>query len=133
MSRESTYSGKMGSWQRLIAPLLENLLGLPHMEPFRAKLAAIYGRAVEIGTQQAALTAGKQELSQELQTLMADGERLAGTIRKCLREHYGPKAEKLAAYGLRPFRGRKLKNDPEPLPLPVGTAPSPALDSDSHR
>jgi hypothetical protein len=132
MSTENTYSGKLGSWQRLIVPLLENPPGLSHMEPFRAKLAALFTRAVEIGSQQAALTAGKQELSQELQTLMADGERLAGAIRKCLREHYGPKAEKLAAYGLQPFRGRKLKNDPELPPLPVGAA-SPALDPDSHR
>jgi hypothetical protein len=111
MSKETTYAGKLGSWQRLVVQLLENLPALLHLEPFRVKLEAIFSRAVEIGKQQAALTADKQELSKEFQGLVSDGERLAGVVRKGLREHYGPKSEKLAAFGLQPFRGRKPKDD----------------------
>lgn len=35
-------------------------------------------------------------------------------LRASVKEHYGPKAEKLTEFGVQPFRGRKLK-----LELPV--------------
>jgi hypothetical protein len=120
MSKETTYAGKLGSWQQLVVQLLQSLPGLIHLEPFRIKLEAILARAVDIGQQQTALTADKQELSKDLQGLISDGERLAGVVRKSLREHYGFKSEKLAAFGMQPFRGRKAKDDKEtPAPAPV--------------
>lgn len=47
---------------------------------------------------------------------MVRGQRLAGVLRKAIREHYGPQAEQLVAFGLQPFRGRKPRAE-EPPPV----------------
>ena len=110
MSQETTYAGIRGEWQALIAPLAEKPPGLEHLEPFRAKLETTLNQAVDLTKQQAALAANKQELSKELQALMADGQRVAVLLRKGLKQQFGPKAEQLTAFKVQPFRGRKAKD-----------------------
>jgi hypothetical protein len=60
--------------------------------------------------------------------LTSESERLATGVWNLLREHYGIRSEKLAEFGMQPFRGRTRKAAPEP-PGPVGvpapTGPSP--------
>ncbi len=74
---------------------------------------------------QASLKASKQELSKRLATLLLEGERLAAAIEKLLTEHYGLRSEKLAQFGLQPFRGRPGNTQPGPEP----PAPGPELTS----
>lgn len=116
MVKETTYTGKLGSWQRLLTTLLANIGALAHMEVPRAKLEGLLLRGLEIAKQQAALTASKQELSKELQGIIDDGERTATALRVLLKEHYGPRSERLAEFGIRPFRGRTRKEKPLPPP-----------------
>ncbi len=116
MSEETTYAGIRGEWQDLITPLADKPPGLEPLEPFRAKLDGFLGRAVDITKQQAALSASKQELSKELRTVMENGQRVAALLRKGLKEALGPKAEQLTAFQVQPFRGRKVKNVPQPAP-----------------
>ncbi len=116
MGKERTYLGKLGSWQRLITTLLANIEALAHMEVPRAKLEALLAQAVEIAKQQGALTASKQELSKQLQEIITDGERTATALRVLLKEHYGPRSERLAEFGIQPFRGRPRKEKPLPFP-----------------
>jgi hypothetical protein len=134
MAKETTYAGVLGDLQRFIGPLQANISELPHLEAPRAKLAALLARAQELVTQQRSLTAAKQETSQELKTLVVESQRLANAMRAMIREHFGIRAEKLAEFGLQPFRGRTRKagstpgqpasaDQSKPAPQPVSPDP----------
>lgn len=116
MVKETTYTGKLGSWQRLLTTLLDNIGGLAHMEVPRAKLERLLAQGLEIAKQQAALAASKQELSRQLQEVISDGERAATALRVLLKEYYGPRSEKLVEFGIQPFRGRTRREKPAPFP-----------------
>ena len=131
MAKQTTHVGKQGVWQRLLAPLMDIPTGLGHLVPFRDKLVVILGRVVDLTRQQAALAADKQEVSQEIEELMAAGDRLASVIQKSIKEHYGPFSEQLTAYGLQPFRGRP--RHPEAPPPPPEAAAPPAADPEADR
>lgn len=125
MLREKTYTGMLGRWQRLLAPLGANLAELAHLELPHGKLQALLARALEINQQQAALTASKQEMSRQLKQIMGEGERLATLLLMAVKEHYGIRAEKLAEFGLQPFRGRPRTAKPAPeTPDPAPPVPS---------
>jgi hypothetical protein len=125
MLQERTYTGMMGSVQRLITALEANGSELPHLEGARQRLANLLVQAQENAKTQAALTASKQETSKQLRTLITESQRVANAVRALLKEHYGLRSEKLAEFGLQPFRGRTRKVKPaapEP-PVPPPTAP----------
>lgn len=115
MAKETTYQGKRGFWQRLSTALLANS-ELGHLEVQRANLMALYDQALEITKEQGALTASKQDLSKRLQVVMEEGERLATVLRLAVKAHYGIRSEKLAEFGLQPFRGKARKQKPLPPP-----------------
>ena len=117
MAQDQSYSDMLGTWQRLLQAFVANTGDLAHLEVPRAKLATLYTNAVGITTQQAALKASKQDSSQQIKQIAADGRRLASLLRSGVKEHYGPKAEKLTEFGMQPFRGRKAKV-PAPAPPP---------------
>lgn len=126
MARETTYAGKVGGLTRFTKALAANAEELPHLEGARVRLETMLGEIQETASQQAVLVASKQETSKKLKTLVIESERLATGIRKILIERYGLRSEKLAEFGLQPFRGRKVKEEtPEtPEPPAVPTAPS---------
>jgi septal ring factor EnvC (AmiA/AmiB activator) len=123
-TKESTQKGRLEEWERLIQRMAANAQDLAHLEAARARLEGMLNEAREAAAQQAAHTAGKQESTQKLKVLQVEGERLATVLRGAVKQHYGIRSEKLAEFGLKPFRGRK-KNDglgarggksPEPQP-----------------
>ena len=126
MSRETTNAGKLGKLQRLSAALSANDGDLPNLGGSIAQLAALVTQAQEAAKQQAALTAGKQEASKQLKTFLTEGERLANVLQLAVKQHYGIRSEKLAEFGVQPFRGRsKAKPIPEiPQPTPPPVTPS---------
>jgi hypothetical protein len=94
---------------------------LPHASRKNARASGLRIRASAqetwaFATQQAALTASRQDLSQQMKTLILEGQRVMAVLRVSLKDHYGPRSEKLAEFGLQPFRGRKPKAKPEPEP-----------------
>ena len=126
--QETTNAGKLGSLVRLSAALNANAPDLSHLEGIRARFEKLLWDAQETDKQQSDFTASKQEASKRLNTQLNEAMRLASGLRKLLEENYGVRAEKLAEYGLQPFRGRKLKvGTPEPPQKPeppaVPTAP----------
>ena len=132
MAQETTYAGKLGGLTRLSTALAANTSELAHLEGPRGRLAQILAEALEVAKQQAAFTASKQEATKRLQALISDGERVAEGIRKFLKEHYGLRSEKLAEYGLQPFRGRTRKVSREKRPeTPDSTKPTPAPPAES--
>lgn len=126
MARETTYAGKVGGLTRFTKALAANAAELPHLEGARIRLETMLGEVQETASQQAVLVASKQETSKRLKTLIIEAERLASGMRKILTERYGLRSEKLAEFGLQPFRGRKAKEEtPEtPEPPAVPAAPS---------
>jgi len=113
MAKETTYRGMWGDWQSLAAKLEANREDLGHLEPLRLKLVALGSQALGVNQQQDAVKASKQELSKQLRQLAAEGNRLATLLRAGVKEHYGIREEKIAEFGLQPFRGRKAKTAPE--------------------
>jgi hypothetical protein len=100
-------------WRRLLPPLETHAGDLPHLEPLCGKLKGTLERAEEIVQRQAALEAERQELTREFGSLRDEGDRTAALLRAGVSEHYGPDSERLAAFGMQPFRGRKRKAVPE--------------------
>jgi hypothetical protein len=127
-----------GDWQGLLGKVAANIGALPQLEPFRVKLIAVLAQALGINQQQEAMRASKQEASKQLRQLAAEGNRLAALMRAAIKEHYGIREEKIAEFGLQPFRGRKAKlaaggpasqppspQSPETHTLPAPTDPKP--------
>jgi chromosome segregation ATPase len=123
----TTNEAVMGNLQQLLAKLEANKADLPQLEISITKLGTVMARVMEVSKQQGALTASKQAASKELQTLLNEGQRLANAMRALVKENYGIRSEKLAEFGLQPFRGRvRTVKSPTPAPeSPPGT-PTPA-------
>jgi hypothetical protein len=113
MSKETTYKGKVEGWERLSERLTANAGELAHLETSRAKLEGMMTQARQIAAAQAAQTAAKQQASQAMKTVIAEGDRLASVLLASIKEHFGPRSEKVAEFGAKPFRGRKKKVAPE--------------------
>lgn len=101
-------------WRQLIPPLVANALDIPHLDTPRTQLELIITQTGDLLSQQADLAASKQEISRRLQTLVSDGRQLAAFLRAGVRQRYGNRSEKLAAFHLKPFRGRKAVRPAEP-------------------
>ena len=114
MAREKTYNGVLGRWEKLNQMLEANKDDLPGLETARQDLAKVLTQALEAAKRQAVHTAGKQEASKVLKGLITEGERIATMLWQGLRIRYGIRSEKLAEFGLQPFRGRPRKAKPAP-------------------
>ncbi|HVS00965.1 MAG TPA: hypothetical protein VMW27_30375 [Thermoanaerobaculia bacterium] len=127
MSKETTYSGVLGDLRRLQRAMAANSTDLAHLEGPRVKFDEALDQAQEIVKHQAALTASKQEASKQLRTIVVEAQRQGNILRLSLKSHYGIRSEKLAEFGLRPFRGRKVKAEiPEIEKNPPAAPDSPA-------
>jgi hypothetical protein len=127
MANETTYKGKLGDWEQLTTMLAENSTELPHLEASRLKLEEFLKQGLDIAAKQAMLRADKQDASQQMKALISNGQRLTKLLRLAVKEHYGIRSEKLTAYGMQPFRGRKAKAKPEPTEPPAPPAPAEPL------
>ena len=132
MGNETTYSGVLGSLGRLSTALDANAADLAYLDGTRLRLSKILGDIKGVAQQQAALTASKQDASKQLRSLLVEAQRLAAGMTKFLQQNYGTRSEKLAEFGLQPFRGRKPRTPktPEP-PIPSTPAPAPAAGADT--
>ena len=123
MSKETTNAGKIGFLQRLQGTLDANAAELQHLDMSRLKFGALLGQIMEIDKQQAALKASLLQSVKELKGLIVEALRLATVLRLSIKEHYGIRAEKVAEFGIQPFRGRSRKVKPEePLPTPESSS-----------
>ena len=128
MSKETTNAGKLGKLQRLSTALNANGGDLPHLEGSRAQFVALLTQAQEAAMEQSAFTASKQEASQRLKAFLIESARLANVLQLAVKQHYGIRSEKLAEFGLQPFRGRKVSPAPELKPRPGVEAKSPVFE-----
>ena len=107
MAGEKTYSGILGDLLRFQASMEPKLGEIPHLGPSRAILGEILGQLQDLVRRQSAVMTEKQNLSQQIQAVISDGQRLATVLRKGLQHHYGIRSEELTQFGLQPFRGRR--------------------------
>lgn len=123
----NTTGQTLSGWQELTSSLSANSADVPHLEGHRTHLADLLKQAQDLTTQQAALTANKQEVTKKLQEIMDEGKKVASFLRAGVRQRYGRRAEKLIELGLRPFRGlRRKETDPStPEVNPPSTTPPP--------
>ena len=121
----------LGSLQRLHSKLEANSADLAHLEGSRVKLGTVLTRLDELGKQQSAMTASKQAATKEKQSLLIEGKRLGTGLRAMVREHYGPRSEKLAEFDLQPFRGRKVKVPAAETPGTPATPGTPSTPTPS--
>lgn len=124
MKKEKSVQGRMGKLQRLLARLNGNREELDHLEPTRVRFETMLAQIAEAADRQAQYTAGKQEASRQLQIFLTEGERLATILTLGVKQHYGIRAEKLADFGVQPFRGRRIQKSSAPEPEP--STPEPA-------
>ncbi len=61
-------------------------------------------------------TASKQEATRKRNEMLAEGSRVATALRKTLRDHLGPDNERLAQFGIKPFRSKKRAKKPAEPP-----------------
>ena len=127
---KSRYADHIKEWEEMSTSLLPSATEAPQIEIQRAALQKMLEQARDLTTRQAMFQAQKQEVSNELGTLMQEGKRLASVLRATVKQHYGIRNEKLIQFGLQPFRGRKAKatppdGSPEPVPNPA-PKPSPS-------
>jgi hypothetical protein len=124
MTKESTYKGKFGDWDRLNTMLTANAADLAHLEPLRVQLVASLAQGQAQAAQQAVHTAAKQDSSQQLRSTVIEGDRLANLLRKALQQHYGIRSEKLVEFGVKTFRGRvRAKKVENPTPSTPSATP----------
>ncbi|MFL6232716.1 MAG: hypothetical protein ACJ76N_06245 [Thermoanaerobaculia bacterium] len=127
----NTTGETLSGWQELASSLSANAAEVPHLEGHRTRLADLLKQAQDLTTQQAALTASKQEVSKKLQGVMDEGKTVASFLRAGVRQHFGKRAEKMVEFGMRPFRGlrRKTETDPStPETKPPAVTPPPAVN-----
>src|SRR4051794_31361903 len=133
-SQKTRYADHVTEWEDLTTAMAAHAAELPQLEIQRAALAKLLERARILTVQQADFQAQKQEVSKELQATVHEGIKLATVLRVSLKQHYGSQSEKLAAFKLQPFRGRKAKPAETPAPAPqpepqASLAPTPPAAS----
>jgi hypothetical protein len=120
MAREPQYGVTLNGWERLLISLETNKNDFPQLETYRVLLATALQQVRETSAEQAALAASKQDATQRLQKLIADGRKLATLLRTALRQQYGNRSEKLVEFDLQPLRARTR-------PVAAGTKPAPTV------
>src|SRR6185295_7067954 len=111
--KQKTFKTKLGDMRRLLAPLTANSAELWHLEATRARFAELLAEAEDAANRQGVHTAAKQDASLQLRVALSECDRLANILRLAVKQHYGIRSEKLAEFGLQPFRGRKTTPDAE--------------------
>lgn len=103
-------SPTLGDWLNLVELVAaDDIVKQPPLDQFHAKLRQSVEELQSLLVERDSYEAQKQEASRKIQALLDQGRRQATVLRVSLREHYGPRSEKLAAFGIQPFRGRKPK------------------------
>ncbi|HYU35530.1 MAG TPA: hypothetical protein VEW48_25530 [Thermoanaerobaculia bacterium] len=103
---------------------------LSHMAPLLERVDATLTELTGLSTQQASLTASKQDSTKRLEEVSRVAARLLTFIDAGIRQHYGTRSEKLVEFGQQPFRsqprirvvgvdGKPLKPAPAPAEPPL--------------
>ncbi len=118
MSKSNAYGETVNGWGELLTALEENSGDLPQLEIPRQRLQTLVDQIQGFTAEQAALTASRQQATERVYFLLAQGRKLATVLRSSVREHYGNRSQKVAEFGLQPLHTRSRSTDDNPLPPP---------------
>jgi hypothetical protein len=118
MSKSNSYAETVNGWEELLTALGENGGDLLQLEIPRQRLQALVDQIKGFAAEQAALTASRQQATERVNFLLAQGRKLATVLRTSVREHYGNRSQKVAEFGLQPLHTRSRRADDNPLPPP---------------
>lgn len=104
----------------LFSALEANAADLGHLAGSRDKLGSLLEQFQELLLQQQLATAAKLEISRQVQQVQRTATTLILLLRRSVQEHYGTRSDKLAAFGVQPFRGRqRVAATPTVVPPPT--------------
>jgi hypothetical protein len=104
----------------MFSALEANAADLGHLAGSREKLGALLEQFRELLVQQQLATAAKLEISRQVQQVQRAATTLLLLLRRSVQEHYGTRNDKLAAFGVQPFRGRqRVAETPTVVPPPA--------------
>ena len=107
-------------WALQVSAIAANTTDLSHLAAHGVRLGEVLVLARELTTEQANLTAKKQDVSKRLQAVMDEGRKLSAFLKVGVKQFYGNRSEKLVEFGLQPFRSRprtQLLFGPDGKPL----------------
>jgi hypothetical protein len=115
----STQADVVAEGERLASALKLNSADLAHLQGSCVKLESYVQEMQELMVQQDTLTSEKQGVSGRLQQVTLATTRLIHFLRNGVKEHYGPRNEKVSQFGLIPFRGRPRSEEGLTPPPPA--------------
>ena len=118
MSKPKSYAETVNGFEELLTALQENSGDLPQLDLPRQRLQTILNQLRAFTTEQAAFTASRQQATERVYFLLAQGRKLATVLRTSVREHYGNRSQKVVEFGLQPLHTRSRSTDDNPLPPP---------------
>jgi hypothetical protein len=107
-------------WRKVSGSTAANASDLPQTAIPLAALNKVLAEVDRIVVDQGAFQASKQQSSQRLKTLLAQGNQLTDVLKTLIKQHYGSGSDKLVEFGIQPFRTRPK---PTVVPPPVTTPP----------
>jgi hypothetical protein len=105
----------------MLSGLEANAADLGHLAGSRDKLGVLLEEFSELLSQQQQATAAKLEVSRQVQQVQRAATTLILLLRRSVQEHYGSRSDKLAAFGVQPFRGRRRVAETPPAVVPLPT------------
>lgn len=87
-----------------------------HLASSHVKLQGLLAEIQKLFTRRDFYQARKQEATRKAHARIRQAKATANLLRKGLAEHYGADNEQLAAFNIKPFRGRKRPKKPEGSP-----------------
>jgi hypothetical protein len=118
MPKSNSFAETVNGWGELLTALEANSGDLTQLDLPRQRLQVIMDQIRSFTTEQAALTAGRQQATERVYFLLTQGRKLATVLRTSVREHYGNRSQKVAEFGLQPLRPRSRRPEDNPLPQP---------------
>lgn len=115
-------------WTRLATMVAANEADLAHLESHRRQLVSEVEGLQEALARQATHKAEFQQATRDLEGHLRRGKDVSTRMRDGIRMTYGRRAEKLAAFGLQPYRARTQDTETKPQPSEASPTPAPAAD-----
>jgi hypothetical protein len=119
-----TQNETLGDLERLKSALTANAGDFEHMLGALTEFQTLVAQAQDAATQQALLTTAKQEATRRFQALLKAGRAQSVMLRGAARVRYGRGSDKLAQFGVQPFRGRKAPTPPPTIEPENPTPPT---------
>lgn len=84
--------------------LAANIEKIPHLAMPLSRLQQLLALLKELTAEQARLTAARQEVSKRIAEIINDAQLLLTSVDLAIKQEYGNRSERLAEYGVQPFR-----------------------------